>query len=199
MIDGGSWWILMPDSEPRWLMHMVSRRYQMIIIKEKVQICGGSWGIRREVAWRLFVTWVVRGHKGRWRTETEIGNVVKVVKQMVHVQICLGGRAVVGGLTITVVVAEGPRVWARVVQMSKCGTASATVLTVLTLRLLATDRQSEEPHWLAENKIHRNSSLFYASFWSWMRRLTPLSYLADTFSVTVSSWLAKLSVTGVTG
>lgn len=32
----------MPDSESRWLMHMVSRRYQMIIIKEKVQIVAGA-------------------------------------------------------------------------------------------------------------------------------------------------------------
>lgn len=40
MIDAGSWWTLMPDSDSPWLMHMVSPLYQTIIIKEKVQIVG---------------------------------------------------------------------------------------------------------------------------------------------------------------
>lgn len=65
--------------------------------------CGGSWGIRRQVAWRLFVTWVVRGHKCRWQAGPERGI---VVKQMVHVQICLGTQQ--SCLTITIVAAEGP-------------------------------------------------------------------------------------------
>ena len=42
MIDAGSWWILMPDSDSPWLMHTVSLRYQTIIIKGEVQIVGES-------------------------------------------------------------------------------------------------------------------------------------------------------------
>lgn len=42
VIDAGSWWIPMPDSDSPWLMHTVSLCYQTIIIKEKVQIVGGS-------------------------------------------------------------------------------------------------------------------------------------------------------------
>lgn len=42
MIDAGSWWILMPDSDSLWLMHTVSLRYQTIIIKEEVQIVEGA-------------------------------------------------------------------------------------------------------------------------------------------------------------
>lgn len=40
VIDAGSWWIPMPDSDSPWLMHTVSLRYQRVIIKEEVQIVG---------------------------------------------------------------------------------------------------------------------------------------------------------------
>ena len=56
VIDTGSWWIPMPDSDSPRLMHTVSLRYQTIIIKEDVKIVGGSRGFSREAVWRLFVT-----------------------------------------------------------------------------------------------------------------------------------------------
>lgn len=52
MIDAGSWWILMPDSDSQWPMHTVSLCYQTIIIKGEVRIVEGA-----EVSGeRLFVT-----------------------------------------------------------------------------------------------------------------------------------------------
>lgn len=42
MIDAGSWWVLMPDSDSQWPMHTVGLCYQTIIIKGEVQIVEGA-------------------------------------------------------------------------------------------------------------------------------------------------------------
>lgn len=42
MIDAGSWWILMPDSDSQWPMHTVSLCYQTIIIEREVQSVEGA-------------------------------------------------------------------------------------------------------------------------------------------------------------
>lgn len=77
----------MPDSDSQWLMHRVSFRYQMIIIKAKVQIVVGA-GVSGE---RQPGGYLSHELSGAINADGELnwGKASIALKQMVHVEMCL--------------------------------------------------------------------------------------------------------------